>query len=184
MAGASAEQTGPGSPLWRFSVAFYRQDGVAPACLALQDGCGVDVNLLLFLLWIALSRRQIGADDLRALDARLAPWRAGVIGPLRQMRRRLKADAPLLASAPAAAFRERVKAIELESERLQQEAMHAMAATLATAPAASPAAAARANVAAYEAVKGRAFDGAAVETLLAAFGSAWQNRAGGEGDEP
>src|SRR5262249_35669715 len=42
-----------GSPFWRFSLQFYRQPKVADACIALQEGAGVDVNLLLFLLWHA-----------------------------------------------------------------------------------------------------------------------------------
>ncbi|MGZ3308467.1 MAG: DUF2390 domain-containing protein, partial [Xanthobacteraceae bacterium] len=40
-----------GSPFWRFSLRFYRQPKVADTCIALQEERGVDVNLLLFLLW-------------------------------------------------------------------------------------------------------------------------------------
>src|SRR5271170_5952237 len=35
------------TPFWRFSLNFYRQADVSDACIALQDTCGVDVNLLL-----------------------------------------------------------------------------------------------------------------------------------------
>ena len=47
------------TPFWRFSLKFYRQAGVAEACIAAQDGCGVDVNLLLFLFWLASGGRQV-----------------------------------------------------------------------------------------------------------------------------
>ncbi len=169
-----AEQTahGTGSPFWRFSVAFYRQPGVAQACLELQDRCGVDVNLLLFLLWMARAGRSLAGDDVKALDARLSRWRSEVVRPLRDMRRMLKTDPPLLQSAQAEGFRERVKALELEAERAQQEAMHALALTLAVEPAASPEAAARAHVAAYERVRGCAFDRQSVDVLLSTLARA------------
>jgi uncharacterized protein (TIGR02444 family) len=165
----TADPTSSGSPFWRFSVAFYRQPGVAEACLALQDRCGVDVNLLLFLLWMAHARRSLAADQVRVLDARLGRWRAEVVRPLREMRRALKADPPLVGAAEAEAFRGRVKALELESERLQQEAMQALADGLVVAAASSPAEAARANVDAYERAAGRDFDRSSVDVLLAAF---------------
>ena len=41
---------------WRFSVQFYRQPAVAEVCLLLQDEFGIDVNLLLFVLWRRLWR--------------------------------------------------------------------------------------------------------------------------------
>ena len=35
------------NPIWDYSVATYSLQGVAPACLALQETFGLDVNLLL-----------------------------------------------------------------------------------------------------------------------------------------
>ena len=74
-------------------------------------------------------------------------------------------------------FRTRIKAVELEAERLQQEALFALAAALATENAATVEAAARANVAAYEHALARTFAPAAVDVLLAAL-SAGQPGAG------
>lgn len=167
MADEGADQVSPGSPFWRFSVAFYRRAGVAEACLALQDGCGVDVNLLMFLLWLATACRRLPVDEVRALDARLDGWRSEVVRPLRAMRRRLKTDPPLVASAPAQAFRARVKALELEAERLQQESMEALSGGLSAEPAASPGEAACANVGAYEVVRECTFPREPVACLLA-----------------
>src|SRR5665213_163755 len=42
---------------WRFSQDFYALPGVAPACLALQDGHGRDVNLVLYGCWLGMSGR-------------------------------------------------------------------------------------------------------------------------------
>src|SRR5258706_9315513 len=89
-------QTEQGSPLWRFSLRFYRRPGVADACIALQDGCGVDVNILLFFLWLALARRCVPSAAAPAVCARAAPRRDGVGGTLRTLRRRLKDRSPLV----------------------------------------------------------------------------------------
>jgi uncharacterized protein (TIGR02444 family) len=153
--------TGHGSPFWRFSLRFYRQPGVAGACVALQDECGVDVNILLFFLWLATAQRGVSPDVAAEVCAAAAPWRDNVVAPLRTVRRRLKEESALVDRDAAGELRTRVKAIELESERLQQEALFALAAGLATATAVSVEAAARANMAAYEHVLGRALTPAA-----------------------
>jgi uncharacterized protein (TIGR02444 family) len=157
------------SPFWRFSLRFYRQPGVADACIALQDTCGVDVNILLFLLWLATENRQVSRAALRSLCSKAAGWHDEVVVPLRTLRRRLKDGAPLVERGTAELFRTRIKAAELESERLQQEALHALAPDLATVVAASIEEAARTNVTAYEQAVGRAFTPAAVQVLLQAL---------------
>src|SRR5215467_8536427 len=116
------------SPFWRFSLRFYREPGVAEACIALQDGCGVDVNVLLFFLWLAKARRRVSPDAAQAVCAVAAPWRDDVVAPLRTIRRRLKEGSALVERGTAEQFRTAVKALELESERLQQEALFAHAA--------------------------------------------------------
>jgi len=100
---------------------------------------------------------------------KVRPWQTDVIGPIRSLRRMLKSEAPLLDKGAAELFRTRIKAIELESERLQQEAMYALAEGLKAEPAPSVEAAARANVAAYERALGRPFTEAAVDTMIAAL---------------
>ncbi len=161
--------TKQGSPFWRFSLRFYRQPGVAEACIALQDGCGVDVNVLLFFLWLATARRCASVAVAREVCATAAPWRDDVVAPLRAIRRRLKDGSALVERGAAEHFRTKIKAIELESERLDQEGLFALADRLATEDAATVEAAARASVAAYEHVLGRTLTPAAVATLLGAL---------------
>jgi uncharacterized protein (TIGR02444 family) len=156
-----------GSPFWRFSLRFYRAPGVADACIALQDGCGVDVNVLLFVLWLAGDGRQIGVTEARRIDMTAMPWRDGVVVPLRALRRRLKDG--VLPVGRNEVFRNRVKAIELEAERLEQEALFAIVPSLEAATASSAQAAARANVAAYEAALGIRLPSAALDVLYAAL---------------
>jgi uncharacterized protein (TIGR02444 family) len=165
------EASAQGSPFWRFSLRFYRERAVADACIALQEEAGVDVNLLLFLLWQATRKRELSAAEVDALERRIGPWREATVIPLRSVRRALKSPPALVEGATAELFRTKIKAAELEAERLQQEAMHALArATPLGREASSVAAAAGANIAAYRATCRADFPKRAVETLLAALG--------------
>ena len=169
MSASETPSPSSGSPFWRFSLRFYRQHEVADACIALQEKAGVDVNLLLFLLWHATQKRALSQADVAELERRIAPWRNMTVIPLRTMRRALKSPPTLVAGASAELFRTKIKAVELEAERLQQEAMHAMAAGIVSEAAPSSEAAARASIAAYENVTGHPFTPAAVDTLIAAL---------------
>ncbi|MFC7333345.1 TIGR02444 family protein [Rhodocista pekingensis] len=134
----------PSPDLWRFSLAVYARPDVAPLCLALQDGHGADVNLLLWAAWLALVHgHTLTPGDLAAAEAAVAPWREGVVRPLRAVRRTLKAPEPPL-PAGAGALRERIKAAELEAERLQQQVLDGLPETRR--PGGDPAAALAANL--------------------------------------
>ena len=170
MSAAESASHASGSPFWRFSLRFYRTPEVADACIALQEKAGVDVNLLLFLLWQATRKRAFARAEVEALERRAGPWREMTVVPLRAVRRALKSPPALVDTAVAEAFRTRIKAIELEAERLQQEAMYELARQSPLgAPATTPEEAARASIAAYEAICAKSFSAPAVETLLAAF---------------
>jgi uncharacterized protein (TIGR02444 family) len=170
MSTAETSSSAQGSPFWRFSLRFYRAPGVAEACIALQEEAGVDVNLLLFLLWQATHKRAFTAAEVAELERRIAPWRAMTVVPLRALRRALKSPPALVSPGAAEAFRTRIKAAELEAERLQQEAMYELGREAPLgAPSSSINAAATAGIRAYQAVCSAAFSQPAVETLLAAL---------------
>src|SRR6202030_930629 len=78
------------TPFWRFSQKYDGQAGVSDAGIALQDGCGVDVNLLLFLFWLASERQALSPDEVKKLDATMKSWRELTIIPIRDTRRKLK----------------------------------------------------------------------------------------------
>jgi uncharacterized protein (TIGR02444 family) len=171
-------ETAQGSPFWRFSLGFYRQPGVADACIALQDENGVDVNVLMFFLWFAMQQKEIMPDHARALWEQAALWRDHVVAPLRSVRRKLKEGVPLVERDTAEFFRTRIKAVELESERLEQEALFAMAPSIKTVAAPSVEAAARANVLVYEQALAVAFTPGPLEVLIAALVSFARRDAG------
>ena len=101
--------------LWKFTVAFYGRPGVAPMCLSLQDKCGLDVNLLLFLGWLGLQDKA--PHSISALEEAVRAWRENVITPLRTTRRYLREDR----AVGVQALREQLKKDELVAERLEQE---------------------------------------------------------------
>jgi uncharacterized protein (TIGR02444 family) len=154
---------------WRFSLKFYRQAGVSDACIALQDEHGVDVNLMLFLLWLAADHRKLSPPEVKALDDKVSTWRNLTIVPIRHVRRKLKGAATFVAPAAQEAFRTKVKAVELEAERLQQEALNQFTRSSPPDIEVSPASAARMNIAAYQSVLEASFPGAVLDVLFAAF---------------
>jgi uncharacterized protein (TIGR02444 family) len=159
------------TPFWRFSLHFYRQPGVSEACIALQDDCGVDVNLLLFLLWLADDGQLLSVDEVRRLDDTVRDWRNLTIIPIRDARRRLKGAKTLVEPGKQEAFRNKVKAVELEAERLQQEALYGFTQSGPLGKGAAPPAAARGNVSAYERIMSVTFPRNAMDVLLGAFDS-------------
>jgi uncharacterized protein (TIGR02444 family) len=106
------------NPFWDFSLAVYGRPGVPSCCLALQDRRGVDVNVLLFAAWVGLDCGiRLSAEGLARIDAAVSGWRDGMVRPLRALRRRAKAEDDAL-------YR-RMKAAELEAERVQQDRLFA-----------------------------------------------------------
>lgn len=108
------------SAFWDFSVGFYALDGVAACCLELQEQAGADVNVVLYLFFLAAQRRQLASADVQEIDRAVAIWREQVVRPLRAVRRNLKSlDAPF-DSAATGRLREEIKRSELGAERIQQ----------------------------------------------------------------
>jgi uncharacterized protein (TIGR02444 family) len=162
-----------GSPFWQFSLGFYGRPGVAEACVALQDTCDVDVNLLLFMIWLGLNGRQLSAAELRTIEEKSRGWARVVVAPLRRVRRALKGGAALVADDAVEPFRAKIKAIELEAERLEQEALYHLAENPSLGSnlgqgGSSVADAAYANIWTYEQRLGQTFTKSAVDVVLGA----------------
>jgi uncharacterized protein (TIGR02444 family) len=157
------------SPFWTFSLALYAGTGVAEACIVLQDSQGVDVNLLLFMLWAGRCGRRLAASEMRALVELTGAWRRDIVMPLRQVRRSLRMPSAAVDAAAAARLRQEIKKVELESERLQQAALFGFRPVEALGAPEPAERAAAANVALYAAALGATFEPAAVATILAAL---------------
>jgi uncharacterized protein (TIGR02444 family) len=102
--------------LWRFSLAFYARPCVSEALIALQDRVGLDVNLMLFALWLGVSGRSLTKEELAIADQIARPIRADIVEPLRELRRKLRADPDV----DVQHLREGIKALELAAEKVIQ----------------------------------------------------------------
>jgi uncharacterized protein (TIGR02444 family) len=112
-----------GSSFWTFSLQAYAEQAIADVCLNLQDQFDADVNVLLFMLWSADQGRRISLQEVRDIIALVTPWQIQVVRPLRLARQSLKTPPADWPDQEIKALRQRVKADELEAERLQQQAL-------------------------------------------------------------
>ena len=104
---------------WTFSLELYDAQGVAAACLELQDAYQLDVNLILFCFWHGSAYGKIDQELLQNVLELSIEWRCGVVQPLRSARAWMK-----LNPNPSEQFdclRERIKADELMAEKFQIE---------------------------------------------------------------
>jgi uncharacterized protein (TIGR02444 family) len=124
----------PAHEFWDFSLALYARPGVAPACLALQERHGIDVNALMFCVWLAESGR--GPAPREALDeafAAVASWHRQVVRTLRPLRQRLKFGFEPVDAELVRALRSRIQKIEIDAEHVEQLTLAASAAARAPA---------------------------------------------------
>lgn len=102
---------------WADALDIYAMPGIPAACLLMQDRLGVDVTVLLHAMHV-WSRQGVALDEdaLAQADALVRPWRSRVTGPLRALRRELKAGFGPVPVELVAATRERIQAAELSAE--------------------------------------------------------------------
>jgi uncharacterized protein (TIGR02444 family) len=109
---------------WKFSLAVYAAPGVGDECMAVQERCGVDVNMLLFCAWLASARKvALTPADIEAIGTLVGGWHESAVRPLRGVRRYMK-NVP---GGDVAALRTRAKAAELEAEQIEQAMLFAYA---------------------------------------------------------
>src|SRR5580700_5396691 len=105
---------------WAFALRIYAGPGVADACLRLQDEAGVDVMMLLMIVFAAVRHRVLlTPSEIGELDDVCRPWREQIVQPLRVIRGRLKTGPLPAPDGETEPFRSTIKAAELAAERLQ-----------------------------------------------------------------
>lgn len=111
----------PDHPFWDFSLQVYHREGVGAACLHLQERHGVDVNVMLFCLWLGDTGRGVmTAEELDALRAAVEEWHRVVVRGLRSVRTAMKSDFPNVPDKLRESVRGQVQAAEINSEHLEQ----------------------------------------------------------------
>ncbi len=106
------------TPLWRYALALYRREGVAPACLTLQAHLGLDVCMLIYALYAAHSRCEVSPATVTHVDQGLKAWREQVVLPLRQIRQAMKVGVHEIAPDLNHWVREQIKATEVNAEQV------------------------------------------------------------------
>jgi uncharacterized protein (TIGR02444 family) len=106
---------------WRFSLALYARPGVADALIALQDRAGLDVNLILFGLWVgARHGHELGRDGFAAAAQAVAEL-SGIVRDIRALRRQLGNSA----GSEIPRLRRALLRLELAAERRVQHRLAA-----------------------------------------------------------
>jgi len=101
---------------WDWAVKVYDGEGVAEACLRLQDEDGQNVPLLLWAIWLACEGLAVNESQARKAADLARNWSNELIAPLRLLRRRLKTELSTGDEALRLPLREKIKTIELEAE--------------------------------------------------------------------
>lgn len=115
---------------WDFCLATYKREGVQASVIALQNAHGLDVNLLFFCCWLAVTGRgQLKSSELRKADGAIEAWRRQVTLPLRASRDAIKSSSELWSLSGAAEVRNRVLAAEIDSEHVSVKILEQLAPT-------------------------------------------------------
>jgi uncharacterized protein (TIGR02444 family) len=109
------------SELWDYSLQVYPRPGFQQAAIHLQDARGSDVNLLIYVLWLAATGRPaLTRAGAAGLAAKMAPLRAVAIEPIRDLRRALKGGIDHAPGEPVEEVRKKLLGLELEAEQIEQ----------------------------------------------------------------
>ena len=160
----------PEHPFWDYSLALYKQPGVADACLYLQDRYGLNVNIVLFCVWSASSGlAALAAGQLATAIRRVSDWQQQVVAPLRHIRRALGREPLGIPEFLLDTYRPQIEAAELEAEHVEQLVLADFADSMSRGTAESPAQVARQNLGVYIESAGVSADAdldASLDTLI------------------
>jgi uncharacterized protein (TIGR02444 family) len=106
--------------IWDFALAFYQRPQVERDCLTAQDSFGLDVTALIFALYRA--GQGAGFDAVQAVGL-ARTMNVGVVEPLRRARVALKSLSAGVDKDEGTLLRQKVKAVELEAERVTLHAL-------------------------------------------------------------
>ncbi len=106
--------------LWDFSLFYYGRPGVSSLCLHLQDEHGVNVNILLWTLWLGYRGIQLEPTQLTLALRKTHSWDQQYVLPLRQLRRQMKAEFGV-ADRSIETVRAQIKHAELLAEKHLQQ---------------------------------------------------------------
>ncbi len=108
----------PSSEFWRYSLKFYGNETVKDVCLTLQSQYDINVNILLFICYLAQTGRgQIPKPVLQTIIDEIQQWHQGITKGLRNLRQQLK---QIKDKDWASDLRKEILDDELISEQIEQ----------------------------------------------------------------
>jgi uncharacterized protein (TIGR02444 family) len=130
------DETGSTASFKRFALALYGSEGVADACLHLQNRHDLDVNLVLLAAFVGAERRQrLTSSSLEAARACVDAWHREVVRPLRAVRQRLKTGPAPAPNEITAHLRRRLQQVEIDAEVIELDQLGALIPVLESMPA-------------------------------------------------
>lgn len=108
----------PEHPFWSFSLRIYSDEEAKSAFLHCQSAFEANVNILLFILWLAdTGQGYLQAQDFQTLDSHVLMWHQKLTQSLRQLRKQISHS---MALKDNTALKQQALATELYSEQIEQ----------------------------------------------------------------
>jgi uncharacterized protein (TIGR02444 family) len=121
------DETGTAGCFKQFALELYGSEGVAAACLYLQNQHVLDVNIVLFAAFIGAERRQtLTTSCLDAARTRVDAWHREVVQPLRVVRQRLKTGPAPAPNEVTTRLRGKLQQIEIDAELIELDQLAAL----------------------------------------------------------
>lgn len=102
--------------LWNFCLHQYSRPGVSELCLRLQDDLGINVNIVLWGLWLGHRGQVLDSNLLAQAGTETHHWNLHYVMPLRALRRQIKAEFGT-SEESIEAVRAQIKQAELLAEK-------------------------------------------------------------------
>jgi uncharacterized protein (TIGR02444 family) len=113
----SGKKTLNSEQFWLYSLSLY--PAIKEVCLQWQDNFGVNINLLLFLLYLDKQQQSLSETQLQQLEDLLQHFSSEVTQSIRTLRRTL--PSPWLESDMQQPLRQQLLSTELAAEKLEQQ---------------------------------------------------------------
>ena len=103
------------NPFWQFSLTVYQQPNCADFLLDAQNRYGLDVNVLLYIGWLAHQKKSLKLSS--TFISTISSFQENVVQPIRKIRIAVK-------KVKNAEFYEALKRLELLAENLEQQRLY------------------------------------------------------------
>ncbi len=108
-------------PFQEFSASLIRKPGVADACLFVRDRYGLNVNLILFCVWVADGGSgSLSIEAATAVVRRIADWEQQVVEPLRDIHRACRHEPLGIPEFLLHTFEPHIETAGVEADRVEQ----------------------------------------------------------------